>query len=78
MVLDTTGASWNLKPGHEGPSRKRPHMADVSGSSSGKNARINMRARLAGFARDGVRVVRDKEDEDSPEEEEGVEDEVVV
>jgi DNA mismatch repair protein PMS2 len=77
MVLDTTGASWNLKPGHEGPQRKRSHPADVSGSSSGKNARINMRARLAGFARDGVHVVRDKEDADSPEEEEGAEDEVV-
>jgi DNA mismatch repair protein PMS2 len=75
MVLNTSGASWNLKLGHEGPSRKRPHMADVSGSNSGKNARINMRARLAGFARDGPRVVQDKEDEDSPEEEEGVEDE---
>lgn len=77
MVLDTSGASWNLKPGQEGPQRKRTHLADVSGSGSGKNARISMRARLAGFARDGVRVVRDKEDEDSPEEEEGVEDEVV-
>ena len=78
MVLDTSGASWNLKPGHEGPpQRKRSHLADadvnVSGSSSGKNARVNMRARLAGFARDGAHVVRD----DSPEEEEGVEDEVV-
>ncbi|KAH9066502.1 hypothetical protein EDB87DRAFT_1586471 [Lactarius vividus] len=77
MVLDTSGASWNLKPGHEGPQRKRPHLADVSGSSSGKNARTSMRARLAGFARDGVHVVRDKDDEDSPEEEEGAEDEVV-
>jgi DNA mismatch repair protein PMS2 len=79
MVLDTTGASWNLKPGHEGPQRKRSHLTDVnvSGSSSGKNARINMRARLAGFARDGVHVVRDKEDRDSPEEEEGVEDDIV-
>jgi DNA mismatch repair protein PMS2 len=76
MVLDTSGASWSLKPGHEGPPRKRPHLADVSGSSSGKNARISMRARLAGFARDGVRVVRDKDDEDGPEEEEGAEDEV--
>ena len=78
MVLDTSGASWNLKPGHEGPpQRKRSHLADadvnISGSSSGKNARVNMRARLAGFARDGAHVVRD----DSPEEEEGVEDEVV-
>jgi DNA mismatch repair protein PMS2 len=79
MVLDTTGASWNLKPGHEGPQRKRSLLADanVSGSSSGKNARINMRARLAGFARDGVHLARDKEDADSPEEEEGAEDEVV-
>jgi hypothetical protein len=36
MVLDTTGASWNLKLGHEGPQRKRPHLADVnvSGRSS--------------------------------------------
>ena len=76
MVLDTSGASWNLKPGHEGPQRKRPHLADVSGSSSGKNARISMRARLAGFARDGVRAVRDEEDEDSPEEDELAEDEV--
>ena len=80
MVLDTSGASWNLKPGHEGPpQRKRSHLADadvnvnVSGSSSGKNARVNMRARLAGFARNGAHVVRD----DTPEEEEGVEDEVV-
>ncbi|KAH9000126.1 hypothetical protein EDB92DRAFT_1829472 [Lactarius akahatsu] len=77
MVLDTSGASWNLKPGHEGPQRKRPHLADVSASSSGKNARTSMRARLAGFARDGVHVVRDKEDEDSPEEEEGAGDKVV-
>ncbi|KAI9440372.1 hypothetical protein H4582DRAFT_1936437 [Lactarius indigo] len=77
MVLDTSGASWNLKPGHEGPPRKRPHLAEVSGSSSGKDARISMRARLAGFARDGVHVLRDKEDEDSPEEEEGAENEVV-
>ena len=76
MVLDTSGALWNLKPGHEGPPRKRPHLADVSYSSSGKNARISMRARLAGFAREGTRAVEDKEDEDSPEEEEGVEDEV--
>jgi DNA mismatch repair protein PMS2 len=45
MVLDTTGASWNLKPGQEGPPRKRLHPADVSGSSSGKSARANMRAR---------------------------------
>jgi hypothetical protein len=30
MVLDTTGASWNLKPDHEDPQRKRPHLADVS------------------------------------------------
>ena len=73
MVLNTSGASWNLKPGHEGPSRKRPHVADVIGSSSGKNARISMRARLAGFARDGARVMQD---EDSPEEEEGAENEV--
>ena len=80
MVLDTSGASWNLKPGHEGPpQRKRSHLADadvnvnVSGSSSGKNARVNMRARLAGFARNGAHIVRD----DTPEEEEGVEDDVV-
>ena len=76
MVLDTSGASWNLKPGHEGPQRKRPPLADVSGSSSGKNARISMRARLAGFARDGVRTVRDEQDDESPEEDELAEDEV--
>jgi DNA mismatch repair protein PMS2 len=73
MVLDTSGASWNLKPGQEGPPRKRPHLADVSGSSSGKSARVNMRARLAGFARDGARIAQDEEDggdDDSPEEEE--------
>jgi DNA mismatch repair protein PMS2 len=75
MVLDTSGASWNLKPGQEGPPRKRPHLADISGgSSSGKTARVSMRARLAGFARDGVRVVQDEDgDSDSPEEEEGAE-----
>ncbi|KAF8265868.1 hypothetical protein EI94DRAFT_1685081 [Lactarius quietus] len=79
MVLDTSGASWNLKPGHEGAPRKRPHLADVSGPTTSKNARISMRARLAGFARDGVHVVRDNEDEGSPEEEEGTgdDDEVV-
>lgn len=74
MVLDTSGASWNLKPGQEGPPRKRPLPVDISGSSSGKSARVNMRARLAGFARDGARAVQDSgnEDEsDSPEEEEG-------
>ena len=73
MVLDTSGASWNLKPGQEGPPRKRLHPAEVSGSSSGKSARVNMRARLAGFARDGARVAEDKEDEvdsDGPEDEE--------
>jgi DNA mismatch repair protein PMS2 len=73
MVLDTSGASWNLKPGQEGPPRKRPHLADATGSSSGKSARVNMRARLAGFARDGARIAQDREDEgddDSPEEEE--------
>ena len=73
MVLDTTGASWNLKPGQEGPSRKRPTLGNVSGSSSGRNARADMRARLAGFAREGARVVQDREiegDSDSPEEEE--------
>ncbi|KAH9992158.1 hypothetical protein BJV77DRAFT_1003804 [Russula vinacea] len=43
-VLDTSGAS--------GSPRKRPHLTDVSGSSSGKSARVNMRARLAGFARE--------------------------
>ena len=72
MVLDTTGASWNLKPGQEGPSRKRPTLGNVSGSSSGRSARADMRARLAGFAREGARVVQDKEiedDSDSPEEE---------
>lgn len=72
MVLDTSGASWNLKPGQEGPPRKRLHPADVSGSSSGKSARVNMRARLAGFARDGARVAQDREDEgesDGPEDE---------
>ena len=70
MVLDTSGASWNLKPGQEGPPRKRLHSADVSGSSSGKSARVNMRARLAGFARDGAQVAPDREDEgdsDGPE-----------
>ena len=73
MVLDTSGASWNLKPGQEGPSRKRPTLGNVSGSSSGRSARADMRARLAGFAREGVRVVQDRENEgdsDSPEEEE--------
>ena len=73
MVLDTTGASWNLKPGQEGPPHKRPHPADMSGSSSGKSARANMRARLAGFARGGTQTVQEKEDEgesDSLEEEE--------
>jgi hypothetical protein len=40
IVLDTTGASWNLKPGHEGQQRKCPHLADVniSGRSSEKMA----------------------------------------
>jgi DNA mismatch repair protein PMS2 len=77
MVLDTSGASWNLKPGQEGPPRKRTHLGDISGgSSSGKNARVSMRARLAGFARDGVRMAQDDDNEedgdsDSPEEEEG-------
>ena len=73
MVLDTTGASWNLKPGQEGPPRKRPHPGDVSGSSSGKSARANMRTQLAGFARGGARILKEKEggdDSDSPEEEE--------
>jgi hypothetical protein len=38
MVLDATGASGNLKPGHEGPQRKRPRLADrnVGGRSSEK------------------------------------------
>lgn len=73
MVLDTTSASWNLKPGQEGPPRKRPHPADISGSSSGKSARANMRAQLAGFARGGAQMVQEKEDRgdsDSPEDEE--------
>lgn len=76
MVLDTSGASWNLKPGQEGPPRRRSHLTDVSGSSSGRCARANMRARLAGFARDGVQPVKDMENEgdsDSPEDEEGTE-----
>lgn len=75
MVLDTTGASWNLKPGQEGPPRKRPHPADISGSSSGKSARANIRAQLAGFASGGARIVQEKEgqgDSDSPEDEEGM------
>jgi DNA mismatch repair protein PMS2 len=75
MVLDTTGASWNLKPGQEGPPRKRPHPADISGSSSGKNAIANMRAQLAGFAGGGARIVQEEEegksDSDGPEDEEG-------
>ena len=73
MVLDTTGASWNLKPGQEGPPRKRPHPGDISGSSSGKSVRANMRAQLAGFARGGARIVQEngEGDSDSPEEEEG-------
>jgi len=73
MVLDTSGASWNLKPGQEGPSRKRPILGNVSRSSSGRSARADMRARLAGFTREGARVVQDREiegDSDSPEEEE--------
>ena len=73
MVLDTSGASWNLKPGQEGPSRKRPTLGNVSRSSSGRSARADMRARLAGFAREGARAVQDREiegDSDSPEEEE--------
>ena len=73
LVLDTTGASWNLKPGQEGPPRKRPHTADISGSSSGKSARANMRAQLAGFARGGARIEQEEEDEGdsgSPEDEE--------
>lgn len=76
MVLDTSGASWNLKPGQEGPPRRRPAPGDVSGSSSGKNARANMRARLAGFAREGARVVQDraiKHDSESSEDEESTE-----
>ncbi|KAH9977464.1 hypothetical protein BJV74DRAFT_781094 [Russula compacta] len=76
MVLDTSGASWNLKPGQEGPPRRRSHLMDVGGSSSGRSARVNMRAQLAGFARDGVRPVKDMENEgdsDSPEDEEGAE-----
>ncbi len=76
MVLDTSGASWNLKPGQEGPTRKRPTLGDVSGSSSGRSARVNMRARLAGFAREGARIVRDRGvegDSDSPEDEEDTE-----
>ena len=72
MVLDTSGASWNLKPGQEGPPRKRQAPGDVGGSSSGKNARANMRARLAGFAREGSRVVQDAETEhDSESSEDG-------
>lgn len=75
MVLDTTGASWNLKPGQEGLPRKRPHHADISESSSGKSARANMRAHLAGFARGGTRMLHEKEvegdgDGDSLEDEE--------
>ena len=73
MVLDTTSASWNLKPGQEGPPRKRPHPTDISGSSSGKSARTNMRAQLAIFARGGARIVQEREDEgdsDGPEDEE--------
>ncbi|KAI9440283.1 hypothetical protein F5148DRAFT_1258759 [Russula earlei] len=76
MVLDTTGASWNLKPGQEGAPRKRPHTGDVSGSSTGKSAMANLRARLAGFARDGARIVQVRENEgnsDGLEQEEGVE-----
>ena len=76
MVLDTSGTSWNLLLGHEGPPRKHPYLADVSMFSPGKNAKISMRARLAGFAHDGVCVVRNKEDQDDPEEKEGAEDEV--
>lgn len=73
MVLDTTGASWNLKPGQEGLPRKRLHHAEISESSSGKSARANMRAHLAGFARGGTRILHEKEDEgdsDSSEDEE--------
>jgi hypothetical protein len=73
MMLDTSGASWNLKPGQEGPSRKRPTLGNVSRSNSGRSARADMRARLAGFARGGARVVQDREiegDNDGPEEEE--------
>jgi DNA mismatch repair protein PMS2 len=72
MILDTTSASWNLKPGQEGPPRKRPHP-DISRSSSGRSARANMRAQLAGFARGDARIAQDKGDEgdsDSPEDEE--------
>ncbi|KAI0263552.1 hypothetical protein BC834DRAFT_886174 [Gloeopeniophorella convolvens] len=68
MVLDTSGASWNLKPGLEGPPRRRTHPGDASGSSSGKNARASMRAQLAGFARGGAKAVQ-AEEPDSPEEE---------
>ncbi|KAH9970938.1 hypothetical protein BJV74DRAFT_889440 [Russula compacta] len=47
-----------------------------SGSSSGRSARVNMCAQLAGFARDGVRPVKDTENEgdsDRPEDEKGAE-----
>ncbi|KAI0300705.1 hypothetical protein B0F90DRAFT_1722574 [Multifurca ochricompacta] len=77
-VLDTSGASWNLKLGQEGPPRKRPHLRGISEISSPKNARVNLRARLAGFARDGSQVVQDSRGEgaeDSPEEEEEEEEE---
>ena len=74
MVLDTTGVSWNLKPGQGGPPRKRPRPADIGESASGKSARANMRAQLAGFTRGGARIAQRLEgagDSDGPEDEEG-------
>ncbi|KAI0049102.1 DNA mismatch repair protein MutL [Auriscalpium vulgare] len=84
MVLDTSGASWNLRRGTEAPPQKKARhdvgtgAANASGSSSGRSARVNMREQLKDFARTGSQIVgRDDEEEDGGDDinaEEGSED----
>ena len=79
MVLDTSGASWNLKPGARvggAPPAKRRRGDGAGGGAGGGgvaaekglSARGSLRARLRGFARTGSQVVfNDLEDEDEGE-----------
>lgn len=74
MVLDTSGASWNMKRGGGSitqPSSKRIRrdgssdvQTSATGSSnSGKSAQVNMRAQLRGFAMIGSQPVKPADDD---------------
>ena len=71
MTLDTSGASWNLRPGMEPPRKK----IRVDSASSRTSARKDIKERLRKFARPGSQAAgsdkddgpKDGDDEDEDE-----------